>query len=199
VTLKVIAGNTACFSLVESIVYKQEPDPDGYQWNYTVCLAETAGTGSTITNVKIDGTTYDPAAFFGNATLASGATASAVRRAKDVQTPWQRRFEISGTQNGTGAPWTAVLSVPFLGTAPHITSTVNAAGYQMGSPSGSYVSIYGSNLAPGIDNWNKSIYNGYLPTQLDGVSVTIGGKAAYIYYLSPGQINVVAPDLAAMP
>jgi uncharacterized protein (TIGR03437 family) len=28
---------------------------------------------------------------------------------------------------------------------------------------------------------------------LDGVSVTVGGKAAYVAYVSPGQINVLAP------
>lgn len=38
-----------------------------------------------------------------------------------------------------------------------------------------------------------------LPTLLDGVSVTIGGKPAYIYYISSGQLNVLAPDIAAGP
>jgi len=34
---------------------------------------------------------------------------------------------------------------------------------------------------------------GKLPVQLDGVSVTIDGKAAYVYYVSPNQIDVIAP------
>jgi uncharacterized protein (TIGR03437 family) len=37
------------------------------------------------------------------------------------------------------------------------------------------------------------IVNGKLPTSLDGVSVTINGKNAYVYYISPNQINVQAP------
>ena len=37
------------------------------------------------------------------------------------------------------------------------------------------------------------------PISLDGVSVTIGGKAAYVYFISPGQINVLAPDIPAGP
>jgi uncharacterized protein (TIGR03437 family) len=35
--------------------------------------------------------------------------------------------------------------------------------------------------------------NGKLPVQLDGVSVTIDGKPAYVYFVSPGQIDVIAP------
>ena len=33
-----------------------------------------------------------------------------------------------------------------------------------------------------------------LPTVLDGVSVRINGKPAYIYYISPTQLNVLTPD-----
>jgi uncharacterized protein (TIGR03437 family) len=33
--------------------------------------------------------------------------------------------------------------------------------------------------------------------QLDGVSVSIGGKPAYIYTITPGQINVQAPDVGS--
>jgi len=36
--------------------------------------------------------------------------------------------------------------------------------------------------------------NGQLPTTLQGVSVTIDGKPAYVEYISPTQINVLAPD-----
>jgi len=32
-----------------------------------------------------------------------------------------------------------------------------------------------------------------MPTQLDGVSATVNGKAAYIYYISPTQVNILAP------
>jgi uncharacterized protein (TIGR03437 family) len=32
-----------------------------------------------------------------------------------------------------------------------------------------------------------------LPKQLDGVSVTVNGKAAYVSWISPGQLNVLTP------
>ena len=47
------------------------------------------------------------------------------------------------------------------------------------------------------DTWDKAIVDGKLPTSLDGVSVTIGGKPAYIYFVSPGQINAIAPDVGS--
>jgi uncharacterized protein (TIGR03437 family) len=76
---------------------------------------------------------------------------------------------------------------------------VNGASLQPGFAANSWVTIFGSNLASTTDNWNSSIVNGKLPTVLDGVSVTISGKPAYVYFISPGQINALAPDVALGP
>ena len=54
-------------------------------------------------------------------------------------------------------------------------------------------------LAGRADTWDKAIVNGKLPTSLDGVSVSVAGKPAYVYFISPGQINVQAPDVGAGP
>jgi uncharacterized protein (TIGR03437 family) len=54
---------------------------------------------------------------------------------------------------------------------------------------GEWVSIYGRNLASGTVTWN-----GDFPTSLGGTSVTINGKKAYLWYVSPGQINLQSPD-----
>ena len=71
---------------------------------------------------------------------------------------------------------------------------VNAAGYQATIAPGSWVAIYGQNLAADTRTWRADeIHNGVLPTQLDGVSVTIDGKAAAIYYISPTQIDALVP------
>ncbi len=86
-----------------------------------------------------------------------------------------------------------------LGT-PVVTGVVNAAGGQSGIASGAFVSIYGSNFTPlPYDDWSTAIFNGQLPTQLDDVKVTIGGKLAYIYAITPGLINVQAPDVGIGP
>ena len=83
--------------------------------------------------------------------------------------------------------------------APAISSVVNGASFQPGIVANSWVTIKGTNLASQTDDWSHSIVNGVLPTLLDGVSVTMGGKPAYIYYISSGQLNVLAPDLPAGP
>jgi trimeric autotransporter adhesin len=54
---------------------------------------------------------------------------------------------------------------------------------------GEWISLYGSNLASSMAAWN-----GAFTTSLGGTSVTIDGKAAYLSYVSPDQINVQAPD-----
>ncbi len=72
---------------------------------------------------------------------------------------------------------------------------VNGASYQPGIVPNSWVSIGGTHLAPKTDNWANAIVDGKFPTELDGVSVKIGGKPAYINFISPGQINLVAPDV----
>ncbi|MGD0772912.1 MAG: CARDB domain-containing protein [Candidatus Solibacter sp.] len=80
---------------------------------------------------------------------------------------------------------------------PSITSVLNGASFQPGIASGTWIAIAGSNLAPNTPNgrtWAGSDFNGNsLPTALDGVSVTVNGKKAYVYYISPSQINAVAP------
>ncbi len=57
---------------------------------------------------------------------------------------------------------------------------------------GEWVSIFGGNLASGTAVWS-----GNFPTSLGGASVQINGKAAYLSFVSPGQINLQAPDDAA--
>jgi uncharacterized protein (TIGR03437 family) len=54
-------------------------------------------------------------------------------------------------------------------------------------------------LTPVSADWSKSIINGQLPAQLDGVTVTIAGKPAYIYQMIPSQINAQAPDVGFGP
>jgi uncharacterized protein (TIGR03437 family) len=54
---------------------------------------------------------------------------------------------------------------------------------------GSWASIFGSNFANG-----DFIWNGEFPTSLGGVSVTINSKLAYLWLVSPTQINLQAPD-----
>ncbi len=74
------------------------------------------------------------------------------------------------------------------------SGVVNAAGFQSGAAPGAWISIHGFRLSSITRTWAAAdIVNGKLPTSLDGVSVTINGKNAFVYYISPTQINVQAP------
>lgn len=84
---------------------------------------------------------------------------------------------------------------------PSIVGVASAATGQSGIAPGGYVSIYGSNFAPAgfIDDWSKSITGGNLPVKVDGVSVSIAGKPAYVEAVTPNVINVLAPSLSNGP
>ncbi len=71
----------------------------------------------------------------------------------------------------------------------------NAASGAPGVAPGSWISIYGSNLSTAARTMTASdLVNNTIPTSLGGVSVQINGKAAFVYYVSPAQINVLSPD-----
>src|SRR5580658_4982748 len=79
---------------------------------------------------------------------------------------------------------------------PAISLVVSAEG---GSPTiapNTWVEINGANLAPTGDSrtWQGSDFvNNQMPTQLDGVSATVNGISAYVYYISPTQVNILTP------
>jgi len=83
---------------------------------------------------------------------------------------------------------------------PSISGVVSASAFG-GFPSvapGSWVEIYGSNLAPDTREWGTADFTGPngddAPTTLDGVVVTIGGQKAFIDYISSGQVNAQLPS-----
>jgi uncharacterized protein (TIGR03437 family) len=96
---------------------------------------------------------------------------------------------------------TGFIAIPSVSTQPVIRPVrgVIAAsafgGFESIAP-GSWVEIYGSNLAKAPQQWQSSdFFNGSAaPTSLGGVTVTINGRSAFISYVSPGQINVQAPS-----
>lgn len=87
------------------------------------------------------------------------------------------------------------------GATPNITSVTNGASFSSTMAAGTYITISGTNLAPAGDSrlwagtdFGKSGSNTTLPTALDNVSVSVNGKAAYVEYISPTQINAILPS-----
>lgn len=83
---------------------------------------------------------------------------------------------------------------------PTITSVINGATFADNSPveAGSWMTIKGTNLAGSTGDWNAFLSSngtGVLPTDLGGVSVTVAGRPAAIYFYSANQLNVQVPNL----
>jgi uncharacterized protein (TIGR03437 family) len=72
---------------------------------------------------------------------------------------------------------------------PSITAFGNGASYNQIYAPGMILTIYGSNLSP----VTASASSVPLPPAMSGVTVTINGVAAPIWYVSPGQLNVQVP------
>jgi uncharacterized protein (TIGR03437 family) len=71
---------------------------------------------------------------------------------------------------------------------------VNGASFKDGIAPGSWVAIFGQNLAAGSRALTSSdLVNGGMPVSLGGVSVNVNNKPAFVYYVSPTQVNVLAP------
>jgi uncharacterized protein (TIGR03437 family) len=81
--------------------------------------------------------------------------------------------------------------------SPSISGAVSASDFG-GAASiapGSWIEIYGSNLAAGPRSWVAVDFTGdTAPTSLDGVSVALGGQAAYVDYVSVTQVNAQVPS-----
>jgi uncharacterized protein (TIGR03437 family) len=81
--------------------------------------------------------------------------------------------------------------------APQISGTVISAGaygaFDSVTP-GTWMEIYGENLAASSAEWGGSNFNGVnAPTSLNGTSVTVGGQPAFIYFINAGQVDALVP------
>ncbi len=82
---------------------------------------------------------------------------------------------------------------------PLVVAVRNGATFQEGATGGGWLTISGFGLADTTASWfsdeGAGVQQdvGLLPTELAGVSVEVDGRPAYVQFVSPGQINVLAP------
>jgi uncharacterized protein (TIGR03437 family) len=157
--------------------------------------AANAGLADAFASViSADGSTLNSSTYFGGS-QDDGALAAAIDSTGNVilagQT-WSGDFP----GGGGSLPFTYgdAFVVKLATGAPAITSVLNGASFQPGIESGSWAMITGVNLANTTRIWTAADFEGAdLPTALSGVRVTIDGNPAFIYYISPTQINVQVP------
>jgi uncharacterized protein (TIGR03437 family) len=91
---------------------------------------------------------------------------------------------------------------PSPGFGPVISSVMTAGGESPIIAPNTWVEIKGASLGlPENRTWQSSDFvNGQMPASLDGISVSMNGESAYVYYIGPNQIDVLTPpDLASGP
>jgi uncharacterized protein (TIGR03437 family) len=120
-----------------------------------------------------------------------------------VQTNWRQIYATPYTlvENGGIDPSTAngfAFGLHFT-LAPNIEAAVSASAFgefPTFAP-GSWIEIYGTNLAGSTQSWTSADFSGVIgPTEIggtSGTSVTIGGQPAYVDFISPLQVNVQVP------
>ena len=109
----------------------------------------------------------------------------------------------AGIGGPNGAPVTSHGLFGSIQSAPTFTTAgvLNGASFSSSIAANTWVTVKGGALSETTRSWETSDFNATgLPTQLDNVSVTINGEPGYVSYISPSQINFLAPaDLAPGP
>jgi uncharacterized protein (TIGR03437 family) len=179
--------------------------PQALSFNYSVGGAAPAAQTVSITNTGSGALTWTASAtaYWIALTPASGSAAGtlsvSINPANLAAGTYTAAVQITAA-GATGSPASVTITLAVQGTqaAPTIAAVTSAASFQPGVASATWLSIFGSNLSTTTYTWQASdIVNGLLPTSLEGVSATINGSPGFIEYISPTQINVLAPDDAA--
>jgi uncharacterized protein (TIGR03437 family) len=85
-------------------------------------------------------------------------------------------------------------STPQINSSGGVQSASGFGGFSAIAPA-TWVEIFGSNLASNTRQWGGADFTGVnAPTSLDGTKVTIGGRAAFVYFISSGQVNAQVPS-----
>ncbi|MGB7763348.1 MAG: IPT/TIG domain-containing protein [Bryobacteraceae bacterium] len=106
---------------------------------------------------------------------------------------------IPATCQGQGRKTAVVDASAASGSLPSITPggviSAGSFGAFTSAAPGSWIEIYGTSLAADTRLWTSADFNGVnAPTSIDNTTVTIGGQSAFIYYVSPTQVNAQVPS-----
>jgi uncharacterized protein (TIGR03437 family) len=89
-------------------------------------------------------------------------------------------FSFTASGNGSGA-------------GPTITGVVTTSSGAPQISQNAWIEVHGTNLANVTTTWSNSNFSTGLPTSVGNVSATVDGLPAAVYYVSPTQINILAP------
>jgi uncharacterized protein (TIGR03437 family) len=161
-----------------------------YVADYTNSRVRMISTNGIITTIGGNGR-------FGYTGDGGAGTSAALNFPSGVAVDAAGNVFVSDTQNNVVRKLAAP-SAPGGSTTPPSVQSVQSAGsfgaFANTAP-GSWIEIFGANLAPDARTWTGGDFVGInAPTSLDRSSVTIGGQAAFVSYISSGQVNAQVPS-----
>jgi uncharacterized protein (TIGR03437 family) len=84
--------------------------------------------------------------------------------------------------------------VPSAGSNPSVSLVANAFGETATIAPNTWIEIKGTNLASNTRIWQDSDFvNNRMPIALDGTGAKVNGNSAFVYYISPTQVNILTP------
>ena len=108
---------------------------------------------------------------------------------------------LTATGSKVASAYTAIAALSSAA-PPVISKVANAEGEALTIAPNTWVEIKGAGLAPAGDiriwHGGTDFFGNLMPQQLDGVSATVNGKSAYVYYISPTQVNILTPPDAIL-
>ncbi len=175
-----------------NVVVTAAPNPS-YGSPVTISLSETNGGATTLTGFTLLGRDYSSqiAFLFGTATIEPYDTIYAQLGAS-LQTPSSEALTFAG-MDPSGRTWSSQITLQFLpaqaATATTIAGVSHGASFKTAFAPGMIMSVFGANFAAAT----QSASSLPLPASLQGVSATVNGVAAPLYFVSSGQINLQIP------
>ena len=116
----------------------------------------------------------------------------------DPKQPGEVRFTVQASDSTGDVSDPVEFRVNISGRAGPAVQNAASAGAFGGSPrvtSGGWMEIFGQNLSATTRSWEgRDFASGRAPTVLDNVRVTVDGRNAFVSYISPTQVNALAPD-----
>jgi uncharacterized protein (TIGR03437 family) len=162
----------------------------------TVSVTDTLPSGLTLVSMAGPGWSCVGATCTRGDPLAPGSSYPSITVTVDVTSnaASQVTNQVSVSGGGSAPASTSDVTSIASSSLPVISSIANAAGEGSAVAQNTWIEVKGINLAPHTRTWQTSDFvNNQLPTQLDGVSVMVNGKSAYVYYISSVQVNVLTP------
>lgn len=139
---------------------------------------------------------------------APGSTVVTTVPSANVTVISSTQFTAQITVGTTAGTWSAIVSdtngdnsniFTFLAsgtgpTGPTITSVVTTSSGAAEISQNAWIEVHGSNFMQGTPlTWSNSSFTNGLPTTLGGITATVDGMPAAIFYASPTQVNILAP------